>query len=525
MGKTRDLFKKIRDTEGTFHAKMSSIKDRNGMDLTEAEDIKKRWQEYTEELLYKKDLHDPDNHDGVIIDLEPDILECEVKWALESITTNKASGGDGIPVELFQILKDDAVKVLHSICQQIWKTQQWPRDWKRSIFIPIPKKGNAKECSNYHTIALISHASKVMLKILQARLQQYVNRELPDVQAGFRKGRGTRDQIANIRWIMEKAREFQKNIYFCFIDYAKAFDCVDHNKVWKILEEMGIPDHLICLLRNLYAGQEATVRTGHGTTDWFRIGKGVRQGCILSPCLFNFYAEYLMRNAGLKETQAGIKIARRNIYADDTTLMAEREEELKSLLMKVKVESEKVGLKLNIQKTKIMASAPTTSREIVGETVETVSDFIFLGSKITTDGDCSHEIKRRLLLGRKVMTNLHSILKSRDITLPTKVRLVKAMVFPVVMYGCENWTVKKAERRRIDAFQLWCWRRLLRVPWTARRSNQSILKEISPGISLEGMMLKLKLQYFGHLMRRVDSLEKTLMLGGMGAGGEGDDGG
>uniref|UniRef100_A0A8C0A434 RNA-directed DNA polymerase n=1 Tax=Bos mutus grunniens TaxID=30521 RepID=A0A8C0A434_BOSMU len=372
MGKTRDLFKKIRDTKGTFHAKMGSIKDRNGMDLTEAEDIKKRWQEYTEEL-YKKDLHDPDNHDGVITDLEPDILECEVKWALESITTNKASGGDRIPVELFQILKDDAVKVLHSICQQIWKTQQ-----------------------------------------------------------------------------------------------------------------------------------EAAVRTGHGTTNWFQIGKGVLQGCILSPCLFNLYAEYIMRNAGLEETQAGIKIAGRNInnlrYADDTTLMAESEEELKSLLMKVKVESEKVGLKLNIQKTKIMASSPITSWEIDGETVETVPDFIFLGSKITADGDRSHEIKRRLLLGRKVMTNLDSIFKSRDVTLPTKVHLVKAMVFPVVMYGCECWSVKKAERRRIDAFELWCWRRLLRVPWTARRSNQSILKEISPGISLEGMMLKLKLQYFGHLM-------------------------
>ena len=170
MGKTSDLFKKIRDTKGTFHAKMGSIKDRNGLDLREAEDIKKMQQEYTEEL-YKKDLHDPDNHDGVIIHLEPDILECEVKWALKSITTNKASGGDGIPVELFQILKDDAVKVLHSICQQIWETQQWPRNWKRSVFIPIPKKGKAKDCSNYHTIALISHASEVILNILQARLQ------------------------------------------------------------------------------------------------------------------------------------------------------------------------------------------------------------------------------------------------------------------------------------------------------------------------------------------------------------------
>ena len=196
--------------------------------------------------------------------------------------------------------------------------------------------------------------------------------------------------------------------------------------------------------------------------------------------------------------------------------MAESEEELKSLLMKVKEEGEKLSLKFNIQKTKIMASGPITSWEIDGETVETVSDFILLGSKITADGDCSHEIKRHLLLGRKVLTNLDSILKSRDITLPTKVHLVKAMVFPVVMYGCESWTVKKAECHRIDAFELWCWRRLLRVPWTATRSNQSILKEISPGCSWEGLMLKLKLQYFGHLTRRVDSLEKILMLGGIG---------
>ena len=297
------------------------------MDLTEAEDIQKRWQEYTEEL-YEKDLHDPDNHNGVVTHLEPDILEREVKWALGSITTNKASRGDRIPVELFQILKDDAVKV--------------------------------------------SHASKVMLRILQARLQKYVNCKLPDVQAEFRKGRGTKDQIANICWIIEKVREFQKNIGFCFIDYAKAFDCVDHNKLWKILKEMRIPDHLTCLLRYLYAGQEATVRTGHGTTDWFQIGKEVHQGCILSPCLFNLYAGYIMRNAWLDESSlnlAWIKIARRNIgtlrYADDTILMA-KSEELKSLLMKVKEESEKVGLKLNIQKTKIMASGPFISWQVDG---------------------------------------------------------------------------------------------------------------------------------------------------------------
>ena len=215
--------------------------------------------------------------------------------------------GQEVCALLFQILKDDAVKVLHSICQQIWNTQQWPQDWKRSVFIPIPKKGNIKDCSNYHTVALISHASKVMLKILQAGLQQYMNRELPDVQAGFRKSKGTRDQIANIRWIIGKVREFQKNIYFCFIDYAKALDCVGHNKLWEILRERGIPDHLTCLLKDLYAGREATVRTG--TPDWFQIGKGVCQGCILSPCLFNLHAEHIMRNAALEEAQAGMKIA------------------------------------------------------------------------------------------------------------------------------------------------------------------------------------------------------------------------
>ena len=228
------------------------------------------------------------------------------------------------------------------------------------------------------------------------------------------------DQIAIwSNWIIKKAREFQKNIYFCFTDYAKDFDCVDHNKLWKILQEMDIKDHFTCLLRNLYAGQETTVRTRQGIMDWFQIG-----GCILLSCLFNLYAEYISWNAGLDEAQAGIKIARRNVnnprYADDTIRIAESKEELKSLLMRVKEESEKAGLKINIQKTKIMASSPIVSWQIDGGTMETVRDFIFVGSKITADGDCSHEIKRCLLLGRKVMTNLDSMLKSRDITLPKR---------------------------------------------------------------------------------------------------------
>ena len=242
-----------------------------------------------------------------------------------------------------------------------------------------------------------------------------------------------------------------------FTDYAEALHCVDHNKLWKIVREMGILDHLTCLLRNLYAGQEATVRTRYGKMNWFKTGKGVCQGCILPLCFINLYAEYIIQNARLDEAQAGIKIAGRNINslrnADDTTLMTEGEEELKEPFDQSERGEWKNWLKTQHSKTRIMESGLITSWQIDGETMETVRDFIFLGSKITADGDCSHEIKRRLLLGRKAMINLDSILKSRDITLPTNIHLVKAMVFPVVMYWCESWTMKKAERWRIDAFE------------------------------------------------------------------------
>ena len=292
----------------------------------------------------------------------------------------------------------------------------------------------------------------------------------------FRKGRATRDQIANMHWTIEKAREFQKNICFCFIDYAKAFDCESQQTVENSSRDGNNrppdlpPEKSVCRSRS-----NTIVRTGHGTTDWFKFGEGIRHGCILSPCLFNLHAEHIMQNSGLDEAQARIKIPGRNInnlrYADETMLVAESKVELKSLLMKVKEESEKVGLKFNIQKTKIMASSPITSWQIDGKTMEKVTDFLSLGSKITADDDSNHEIRRRLLLGRKAMTYLDSILKNRDITLLTNICLFQAMVFPAVMYGCESWSIKKAEHQRIDAFELWCWRRLLRVPWTARRSH------------------------------------------------------
>ena len=355
-----------------------------------------------------------------------------------------------------------------------------------------------------------------MLKILQARLQQYMNEELPDVQNRFRKSKGTRDQIVNICWIIGKAREFQETSTYASLTMLKPLIVWITKKSWKTLKEMGISDYITYLLRIGMQVKKQELEPDMKQLTGSKFGKESVKTHIVT-CLFNLYAEHIMRNAGLDDSQAGIKIAGRNInnlrYAEDTIQKAESKEELKNLLMRVKEESEKTGLKLNFQKTKVMASGPITSRQMDGGKMETVTDFLFLGSKITVDGDCSHEIKRYFLLGRKVMTNLDCILKSRDIPLLTNVHMVKAMVFPLSMYGLESWTIKKAECWGTDAFELWCWRRLLRVSWTTRRSNQSILKEINTEYSLEGLLLKLKLQYFCHLMWRVDSLEKTLMLG------------
>uniref|UniRef100_A0A914X6Y4 Reverse transcriptase domain-containing protein n=1 Tax=Plectus sambesii TaxID=2011161 RepID=A0A914X6Y4_9BILA len=332
---------------------------------------------------------------------EPDILDEEVAWALKQLPNRKAPGIDCIPAKL---LKSVPIPTLTTLCRQIWKTKSWPKDWTRSAFVLLPKKGDTKDCGNYRTIALITHASKILLKIIQKRMASFVEMELPDVQAGFRKGRGTRDQIANLWWIMEKTREFQKGVYMCFIDYSKAFDCVEHDKLWKCLKQMDIPEHLVELIRSLYENQEATVRTAFGNTDWFDIERGVRQGCILSPALFNLYAETIMRRCDLDKSPIGVKIGGRNInnlrYADDTTLLAENERDLEYLVRRVKEENERMGLYLNVKKTKVMTTASngTVRITIDNKDFELVQDFLFLGSKIDRGGDSGPEVKQRIAL-------------------------------------------------------------------------------------------------------------------------------
>ena len=468
--------------------------------------------------MYKKD----DNMSEVFVEDsyndEPNVLESEVRDALRHLANGKSPGCDEIPTELLKAGGEDVIKALTRLCNCIWKTKEWPKDWKKSIFIPIHKKGSRKECANYRTIALIPHASKVLLKIIQKRMEYYLLPQLAKEQAGFRKGRGTRDQIANLRWLMEEAHDMQQNLYLCFIDYRKAFDCVDHEKLCVTLSEMGTPTHLIVLLKSLYENQEATVRTEFGETENLSIGKGVRQGCILSPLLYNIYAEHIMREA-LHDWKGGISIGGRKItnlrYADDTTLLAKTKNEIEEFLKKVKVESEKLGLYLNLSKTKVMTTANPENLSIDGETVEAVNNFAFLGVSVASDGLCGKEVKRRIALGRAAIGNLTKIFKDRGVTLRTKVMLVKTLVFPIVLYGAETWTLRKSERQRIDAFEMWCWRRVLRISWTARKTNKWVVEKIKPEWTLESRVIKAAMNYFGHVMRANGSMEKDLMLGRM----------
>ena len=329
-----------------------------------------------------------------------------MKEALRHISNRKSAGCDGIPIELLKAGWEEAVKVMTGLCNCIWKRKEWPTDWKKSVFVPIYKKGDKKECGNYRTIALISHASKVLLRVIQRRLEVFLIPELPIEQAGFRRGRGTRDHIANLRWMMEKGRVHQRDLYMCFIDYKKAFDCVDHERLWVILRAVGVPVHVTVLLKRLYTNQEVTVRTEFGETDNTDIAKGVRQGCILSPLLFNIYAENIIREA-FEEWESGISIGGRMVthlrYADDTRLLAGIKEDLIQLAERVRRASENAGLYLNVGKMKVMTIGDIGEVTVDGKDIEVVTKFVFLGALITKDELCEKEVRRRIAMGKAAM--------------------------------------------------------------------------------------------------------------------------
>ncbi|KAI8429179.1 hypothetical protein MSG28_007716 [Choristoneura fumiferana] len=517
---TGDLHKKIREITKKFCSKSWAIEDSEGNVVTILEDALNVWKNYCQSLFLDPESRNYTDTEPDDEDLEPRILKEEVRAAIEHLKGGKAVGSDCIPIETIRCCGDFGVDILHIICNRIWTNGTWPREWTHSIFIPLHKKGSTTKCSNYRLIALISHASKILLHILNERLKAYISKEIAPEQAGFVKGKGTREQILIVRQIIEKAKEFNRPTYICFVDYQKAFDSVKWPHLWKTLADMGVPKHLVHTLRTLYENGSASVRVDNVTSDSLHPSAGVRQGCILSPLLFNIYTENIMRIA-LENWTDGIPIGGKNIsnlrYADDTTLIATSRENIAKLLHRIERVSLQFGLKINRQKTKMMIvdrsqnNAPHIT-EIAN--CEVVQSYIYLGSLITNTGGSEDEIKRRIAITRSAMEKLTRIWRDRNITKTTKVQLVRSLVFPIFLYGAETWTVKERERQRIDALEMWCWRRMLRVSWTQHRTNLSILEELQVKERLSSIVRSRILRYFGHVTRRGEhSIERLVVQG------------
>ena len=414
---------------------------------------------------------------------------------------------------------DGGLKVMHHLCCKMWKTCQWPTDWKLQEFVMLHKSGNVKDCNNYRTIALISHASKILLIIILNRLKPKVEEELSDCQAGYRKNRGTIDMLFVLQILIEKIRNTDQEMFIVFIDYSKAFDSVIHQSLFHFMIKMGFPRHLVSLIASLYNDQKATIRWNNQNCKFFNITKGVRQGCILSPHLFSIYTEHIMREADIEDM--GVNIGGRNLsnlrYADDTGLLADNITGARRILYRVDRVGKAAGLDLNSKKTKVMHVAGkynTRQDQIMLNQVplENVKDFRYLGSVKTHDGTCSKDIKTRIGMAKNSMVQLNNIWKDRSITADLKLKLLKCLVWPVMLYGCEAWTMKKEDERRVEAAELWFYRRVLRVKWTDRRSNESILNELGTTRKLLVLIQRRKLKYVGHAVRneRTDLMSTVL---------------
>ncbi|CAH2107939.1 unnamed protein product [Euphydryas editha] len=515
---TADLFKKVRLLSRQVKPKIWVVEDEDGKLLHDFNDIADRWRRYCEELYWDDQRNSVSSPDWNSLTLEPNILRSEITSALHHIKPNKAPGPDDITAEILKSLGDTAINSLHTICNKIWTTGVWPRDWTETVILPLHKKGSTRNCSNYRTLSLMSHASKILLHILNNRIRYYLNWQIPQEQAGFVKGKGTREQILNVRQLVEKAYEYNTPVIMCFVDFSKAFDCVKWNKLWTVLQELGVPYHLIALLQMLYVHTQAKVKIDRTISNPLNLGKGVRQGCILSPILFNVYGEYIMRltcndwNGGVRI--GGIKVTNLR-YADDTTLIASSEEEMHRLLRRMEVASAGLGLSINKSKTKLMVVDRTNQLDLRGLLdLQIVENFIYLGSNICNNGSCEGEIRRRIGMAKSAMSQLQRIWRDRKISIKTKIKLVRTLIFSIFLYGAETWTIKSADRNRIDAFEMWCWRKMLQIPWTAHRTNVSILKQLHIQTRLSTTCLKRVLEYFDHIARKDnDNLERLMITG------------
>ena len=471
--KHKKMFEGINNLTKKFTPQLAEIKDKFNKVLTDSEEISRRWTEYCTEM-YDGPTTKMVQMDQNGEELEP--LRSEVKWAINQLPLGKSAGNDAIHGEMIKASGEEGISIYHKLCTKIWKEEKWLSEWTKAVFVPIPKKGDLR--TNYRTIALISHASKILIKIIMKRLQRKLDEEINQTQAGFRQNRGTRDQIFNLRMLIEKWREANINLHMCFIDYSKAFDCIGHREMIEALKKMNCHYKITNLIINLYKEQLAAVRLESGLTDWFPVKRGVRQGCILST-------ETIMRKVeadGELTSFNAVKMHGKEVkelrYAEDTVLFAQRPEGLRRLLQSVKTHSESSGLYLNAKKTKIMDldKSPTTTIDVDGEQLENANNFVYLGSRIDVDGKSSPDIRRRIAIAISKLNSIAPLWKSQSTEL--KWRTLKACIFPVAIYGCEAWIISKTNEKKITSFEMKCFRKILRISWTERKTNASVLEQL-----------------------------------------------
>ena len=512
----REMADQIRELSGKKGiARSTVIKDVNGNILTDRQEVLERWREYVQELYSDQRGEKPEFD---VIEPGPPILKVEVEKAVRSMKWRKAEGSDGVVVEMVEAAGDFAISKITNLANTIYSTGEVPENMKESEFLVIPKKNGAVECGKHRTISIMSQVAKIVLKVLDERLKRKVEEGVDKVQFGFRKGLGTRNATFMLRTVMERAIEKQKDVFMCFIDFEKAFDTVRHEVMIERLRILGVDAADLRVLTNLYWGQKAVVRIGEDRSGWTEIQRGVRQGCVLSPDLFSLYSQAVVDEL---ETMEGINIGGTNInnirYADDTVLIADTEEKLQGLVDNLNEGCNRYGLKINIGKTEVMGLTKRSEElpvniSLRGGTLNQVNSFRYLGSLVADDGRCDSDIRGRIGMAKTTFGQIRKILVSLSINIRTRIRVLKAYVWSVLLFGCEAWTISKGMRKRLEAVEIWFYRRMLRIPWTARRTNQEVLQRVGVGRELMTVIMKRQVGFLGHLLRG-KGMESECLLG------------